>query len=86
MKCGESYLFKFWVLQVVGSNPAAPTKNTVDLRFSAGAFRNGLPLIDTPWLRTGLSAQHPPMGSRPEQSKLQSESRQIQTLVFVADA
>jgi hypothetical protein len=30
------------------------------------------------------SRQHPPTGSRPEQSRLHSESRHIQTLVFVA--
>ena len=45
---------------------------------------NGLLLIDA--LCTSLSAQHPPMGSRPEQSRLQSEARHIQILVFVADA
>jgi hypothetical protein len=37
-------------------------------------------------LRIRLGAQHPPTASRPEQSRLHSESRHIQTLVFVAVA
>jgi hypothetical protein len=28
--------YQFWVLQVVGSNPAAPTKNTIDAPWNSG--------------------------------------------------
>jgi hypothetical protein len=47
---------------------------------------NGVSAIESVALARNHADQQPPTGSRPEQSRLHSESRQIQTRVFVAVA
>jgi hypothetical protein len=50
---------QLWVLQVVGSNPAAPTKNQLNNQFKNRVFLSGLKGVSERWSAVSTATEPP---------------------------